>query len=100
VNVWDVLIDEAESLPKGEYGALFPSWEFPGPAKIERAVYALPLSKEVARWRRLQQLVALYRLAFGQPRQEDFVQLLTSRNIDLSYAESQQLTLEPPDPKT
>lgn len=100
VNLWDVLLDEAESLPKGEYGDLFPSWEFPGPAKIERAVFALPLSKEVARWRRLQQLVALYRLAFGQPRQEDFVQLLTSRNIDLSYAESQQLTLEPPDLKT
>lgn len=99
-NAWVELLEAAESLPKGDFGDLFPSWEFPGPTMIERSVYALPLSKEIARWRQLQQLIALYRLAFGQPRQEDFVQLLASRNIDPSYAESQQLTLEPPDLKT
>ncbi len=96
-NPWEQFFAAAEQLPKGDHGDLFPSWEFPGPAKIERSVYALPLSREIERWRKMQQLIALYRLAFGQPRQEDFVQLLAKRNIDIRYAEGQQLSLAPPE---
>jgi hypothetical protein len=96
-NPWEQFFAAAEQLPKGDHGDLFPSWEFPGPAKIERYVYALPLSREIERWRKMQQLIALYRLAFGQPRQEDFVQLLAKRNIDIRYAEGQQLSLAPPE---
>lgn len=96
-NAWEQFFRAADQLPKGEHGDLFPSWEFPGSAKIERSVYALPLSREIDRWRKLQQLIALYRLAFGQPRQEDFVQLLSKRNINIAYAEAQQISLAPPE---
>jgi len=96
-NPWQQFFAEAEQLPKGDHGDLFPSWEFPGSSAIERSVYALPLSREIERWRKMQQLIALYRLAFGQPRQEDFVQLLAKRNVNIGYAESQQLSLAPPE---
>ena len=44
---------------------------------IERHVPTLlPLSRDVARYRQLRRRLALYRLAFGQPRQEDLVEYL------------------------
>ena len=34
---------------------------------------ALPLSRDEEQWKRLQESLALYRLVFGQPRQEDML---------------------------
>ncbi len=42
---------------------------------------ALPLSRDQDRWDRLQGSLALYRLAFGQPRQEDMLAALQRRGI-------------------
>ena len=42
---------------------------------------ALPLSRDQERWARLQDALALYRLAFGQPRQEDMLAALQRRGI-------------------
>jgi hypothetical protein len=47
-----------------------------GGAMIERYVPVLPLSKDESRANALQKSVALYRLAFGQPRQEDLLAYL------------------------
>ena len=41
----------------------------------------LPLSRDQDRWDRLQESLALYRLAFGQPRQEDMLAALHRRGI-------------------
>ena len=41
----------------------------------------LPLSRDQDRWDRLQESLALYRLAFGQPRQEDMLAALQRRGI-------------------
>lgn len=41
----------------------------------------MPLSRDHQRWERLRESLALYRLAFGQPRQEDFLQLLAARGL-------------------
>jgi hypothetical protein len=54
---------------------------FPGPSHIERHVLTYPLSRDVIRWEQLQELLALYRLAFGQPRQDDMVALLARRGL-------------------
>ncbi len=47
-----------------------------GGAAIERTVLAQPLSREVGRASDLRRALAVYRLAFGQPRQEDLLAYL------------------------
>jgi hypothetical protein len=60
----------------GRYGEFAPYWTYPGPARIQRHLAPYPLSIDTTRLARLKQDVALYRLAFGQPRQEDMLELL------------------------
>ena len=68
---------------------LVPYWVHPGEAAIERYVPALPLSKEVSRLTELKRSLALYRLVFGQPRQEDLIEYLASRGLAVrSYVAS------------
>jgi hypothetical protein len=55
---------------------LWPWWAYPGDARIERWIPSFPLSKDKQREERLQRQRALYRLAFGQPRQEDLLSIL------------------------
>ncbi|GAB3809517.1 hypothetical protein GCM10027605_44940 [Micromonospora zhanjiangensis] len=52
---------------------------FPGPAKIERHVLPYLLSRDQAKLDRLKSDLVMYRLAFGQPRQEDLLSLLRQR---------------------
>ena len=65
-----------------EYGDFTPSWVYPGPAKVERLVAPFALSSDEDKYERIKQDVALYRLAFGQPRQEDMIELLRRRGLD------------------
>ncbi len=58
---------------------LFPFWVCEGSAKIERHVPAFELSREEPRLEALKRAVALYRMAFGQPRQQELVELLLER---------------------
>ncbi len=95
-NPWLKMFDLAEAEPKGRLGDLYPSWVYPGPASIERSVYVIPLSKDEQKWRNLQKYVALYRLAFGQPRQEDLIHLLLEKNVDLGLVARSQISLSPP----
>ncbi len=54
-------------------------FETEGGACIERRVPLLPLSRDAAHLARLKRGLALYRLVFGQPRQEDLLAHLQSR---------------------
>ena len=47
-----------------------------GPTKVERHILSLPFSREETRLSWLNRSVALYCLAFGQPRQDDLLALL------------------------
>jgi len=51
---------------------------------IERYVPAVPLSRDKQRYQRLRESLALYRAVFGQARQEDLLQYLTTRIPDES----------------
>ena len=62
-------------------GELTPFWIYPGEAQIQRRIMDLPLSRDQYRWAQLQESLALYRLAFGQPRQEDMLAALRRRGI-------------------
>lgn len=73
---WVAAFKAAERCRQPDMNDLWPWWAYPGDAKIERWIPSFPLSKDQQREERLQRLRALYRLAFGQPRQEDLLTIL------------------------
>lgn len=82
-------------------GDLVPYWIYPldGGAKIERQVLALPLSREVGRLEVLRSSLAVYRLAFGQARQDDLIAHLIDRlgaKRATALAERLRIDLRPP----
>ena len=87
----------ANSLANGE---MVPYWVFhTGPAKIERLVPVLPFSREAAALPRLRKSLAAYRLAFGQPRQEELVEFLGANRADddlMQMASRLRIELSPP----
>ena len=77
VDMWDELFAMAAARESGDGSEMVPYWVFNrGPAKIERHVPVLPFSREAAALPRLRKTLAAYRLAFGQPRQEELVEFL------------------------
>ena len=60
---------------------LVPYWLFPLPngAHIERHVPALPLSRDAYQLEALKRSLAVYRMVFGQPRQDDLMAFLLER---------------------
>ena len=93
---WVAAFDAAASQRPPEMDDLWPSWVYPGPAKVECWVPYLPLSKEIEHRKRLQRDRALYRLAFGQPRQEDLLAVLEARGADPSLLADLRINLRPP----
>ena len=79
-DVWPVLF-EAASEKSSNSGGLVPYWLFPlaSGAHIERHVPALPLSRDADHFRALQRSLAVYRMVFGQPRQDDLMTFLLER---------------------
>lgn len=80
---------------------LVPYWIYPDEngASIERHVLALPLSREIDRLPALRDALAVYRLAFGQARQEDVIDhLLTHLGRERAevLASELRLDLRPP----
>jgi hypothetical protein len=80
---------------------LIPFWIYPleGGAKIERHVPNYPLSRDGERLEALKRSLALYRMVFGQNRQEDLVayllNYLSPADIEL-VTEQLKINLEPP----
>ena len=76
-DVWSALFEAAlEQSSKGR--GLVPYWLFPLPdgARIERHVPALPLSQDASQLKALKRSLAVYRMVFGQPRQDDLITFL------------------------
>ena len=76
------------------FGEFAPWWVYPGPAKIERIVMPYPLSIDNERLASLKRDVQLYRLTFGQPRQEDMLELLKQRYESEAEANRRGLLLD------
>ncbi|WP_206743132.1 helicase-related protein [Rhodobacter capsulatus] len=76
---------------------MVPYWLFEGDHKVERHVLSLPFSRESTRLGWLNRSVALYRLAFGQPRQDDLLSILDSAAAQLAPCEldALQISLRP-----
>ena len=78
---WASMFHAAVAARDSEATDLVPFWVLPveGGAKIERHVPALPLSRDASRADLLRRALVVYRMAFGQARQEDLVQYLQQR---------------------
>lgn len=98
---WDSLFDTAaRKRPEGS-SDIVPYWVFdaPGGAKIERHVPAVPLSREEFKLEALRRSLAVYRMVFGQIRQDDLVSFLLSRfgeNEIHKLVREIQIDLSPP----
>jgi hypothetical protein len=78
---WRTMFDKASAIAREQgHTDLVPYWVYPraGGACIERHVPLLALSKDIQRYHDLVRTLGLYRLGFGQPRQEDLLALLES----------------------
>ena len=78
---WEALFQIAsDELPDLRRG-MVPFWVFdpPNGVGIERHVPTIPLSQDEQRYEDLQRSLAVYRMVFGQPRQEDLLAYLVDR---------------------
>ena len=73
---WAAMFDAAVAAEPADSDGLSPFWLHDGPAKIERYVPAMPLSRESRQYLRLQRTLGAYRSVMGQPRQEDLIKLM------------------------
>lgn len=75
-SMWDLAYQLAEE-QFSDLGGLVPHWVFTeGSARIERHAPILPLSREAERFAALRRSLAVYRMVFGQPRQDDLLNFL------------------------
>ena len=79
-DVWHALFEAALEQSSDSSG-LVPYWLFPlaDGAHIELHVPALPLSRDVDQFKALKRSLAVYRMVFGQPRQDDLMTFLLER---------------------
>ncbi len=102
---WATLFEAAQRDPARGDSDLRPFWVLPGAAAIQRHVPALPLSRDESQAERVRQAVTVYRMAFGQARQQDLLEYLqrsfspeeiesvaASLRIDLSPHPSEPMT--------
>ena len=95
---WEQLFALARSGRAQGQTDLVPFWVFNGKGehKIRRYLPALPLSRERAAAVRLRASLGVYRLVFGQPRQEDLLAFLQStRHADELDASLYAIDLSP-----
>ncbi len=79
-DLWQTLFERAAAERGPDDGEMVPYWVFnQGRARIDRLVPVLPFSRESANLPRLRKSLAIYRLAFGQPRQDELVEFLSDR---------------------
>ena len=88
-NIWNELFEEALEKEKHVNSSeLIPYWGLtyrPNMIKIERIVPMYPYSKDIAKFNRLQHILASYRLTLGQPYQDYLIDSLSEKmdkNID------------------
>lgn len=102
-DFWDEAFRLAEEHAEDRAGGLVPHWLYtcPGGATIERHVPLYPLSRDQYKYEALRRALGAYRLAFGQPRQDELLaylldsmseeqlsELMGALRIDLSPPES------------
>jgi hypothetical protein len=101
-DMWEEAFRLAESHAQDRAGGLIPHWLYtcPGGATIERHVPLYPLSRDEHRYEGLRRALGAYRLAFGQPRQDELLAYLLDSMTDEELAEMMEalrIDLSPPE---
>lgn len=93
---WGALFEMATYGREDGENDLVPYWVFllPRGAMIERHVPSLPLSRDVARHQGLRRSLAVYRMVFGQPRQDELVDYLNSVTGEAGAADPEMLRID------
>lgn len=75
---WKFLFDQGVEFRLEDRDDIWPFWVFEtaGGAKINRHIPCMPMSRDRERLKDLKSTLVLYRMVFGQPRQEDLVEFL------------------------
>jgi len=89
---WEAIAACANETFKDDETGLTPWWTLPG-AELKRHLFALPQSRDIDRFAKLKTQRLLYRVALGQPDQEDLVELLTNDDPE-AMRSLQRLTLD------
>lgn len=80
-DVWAALFSRAQA--ENGQTDLVPFWHLPkGSAQIERVVPAMLFSAELSRLDEMLRILSLYRLSFGQPRQQELLENLLKRHFN------------------
>ena len=97
-DIWRLIFALAEQAARAadeHEDGLVPQWIAPGEHRVERHVPLLPYTTEVDAFKRLKRQLAAYRVAFGQPRQEELITLLDHAGLDVKL-EDWAIDLAPP----
>ena len=98
---WQTLFEAGDKEHRAVSRGLVPFWIFSGEngAAIQRCLASLPLSREQHSYQALKQSLAVYRMVFGQARQEDLIEYLLQHmpedRVD-ALARQLQMDLAPP----
>lgn len=96
--VWETIMNNAQCL-KGGYSALVPFWclpeDYKTKKKIERIVPMYPYSADVAKYERLINVLSMYRLTLGQPRQEELLDTIQKKQMNPEELEALFMNLSP-----
>ena len=95
--------DEKFAATREKYGAdaseMIPFWclpeDYPYKYQIERIVPMYPFSQDQLRYDRLINILALYRLTLGQPRQEEMIAILQREDLSMEQMEELFFDLSP-----
>ncbi len=94
---WKLMFDQARAQAAVDTD-LIPYWIYEGSVRVERRVPMLPFSREITRLAWLKRSLTVYRLAFGQPRQDDlleYLQSLVGAGVDAAMLADLQIQLQP-----
>lgn len=93
-KTWNELFSKADAAVKADfdskYSGMVPNWCLPPEwikanhdniEWIERIVPQYPMSNDIGRYQRLIEVLTLYRLTLGQPRQEELIELLENQHL-------------------
>lgn len=108
IRNWDELFKVANKDVRnefrGRYSDMVPNWCLPVEwinsnkdkiEWIERIVPQYPMSSDVDRYKRLINVLSLYRLTMGQPRQEELLGMLESKHLDQGQINQLLFNLSP-----
>lgn len=98
-SVWQEIMDRATVTLKQNHSDLIPYWclpdDFPFKYKIERIVPMYPYSQDRCRYDHLMDVLSVYRLTLGQPRQEELFETIHKENWDMDELKKLYINLSP-----